>query len=130
MASGLSVYLPLQLDSDDGAFKLIKDFRTLIKQNLKMLILTSQGERIMDIGFGVGLKKYLFENMSPVVFDDIRTKINEQVNKYMPFVQIDDVKISSENETQISNYIHLELFYTILPLDLSDYLALEEHSNE
>ena len=60
MAS-FSVALPLCRDTTDG-FVMIKKFKTLVRQNLKMLILTVPGERIMDPEFGVGLKTYLFQN--------------------------------------------------------------------
>ena len=55
MAS-FGVALPLSLDTADG-FVMLKDIRNLAKQNLKMLILTLPGERVMKPKFGVGLSK-------------------------------------------------------------------------
>ena len=45
--SSIAVRLPLTLDSADG-FGMITAIRGAIKQNLKMLILTEPGERIME----------------------------------------------------------------------------------
>ena len=59
--SGLSPRLPLSVSTEDG-FTLVQDIRTLVKQNLKMLILTSPGERVMEPDYGVGMKNFLFEN--------------------------------------------------------------------
>ena len=50
--AGFAPKLPLTQDSGDG-FTLIKDFETMIRQNLKMLILTIPGERVMDPEYGV-----------------------------------------------------------------------------
>ena len=61
--SSLGVKLPLARDSSDG-FGMIKNFKTMIKQNFKMLLLTNPGERVMEPDFGVGRKKFLFENSS------------------------------------------------------------------
>ena len=57
---GLSPKLPLTRNSETG-YSLNKTYRDMVKQNIKMLLLTAPGERIMDSNFGVGLKTYLFE---------------------------------------------------------------------
>lgn len=118
--SGLAVQLPLTLDEEDGPYKLIKDYGTLVKQNLKMLLFTNPGERIMDANFGVGLRKFLFENSTPMTQSDITAKIVEQVSKYMPFVEVDEVDFG---DTDLgSNYLHIYMTYTITPLSVTDIL--------
>jgi len=57
--SSLAVLLPMSTDSMDG-FAMIKDYKSLVKQNLKMLMLTVPGERIMLPKYGVGLKNTYF----------------------------------------------------------------------
>ena len=58
MAVGLAPALPLTADEEDGHFTLLKSVLQTTEQNLKMLILTCPGERIMDINFGVGIRHY------------------------------------------------------------------------
>ncbi len=58
---GFSVKLPLSTDKIDGPYVLNKTLESTIKQNLKMLVLTEPGERVMNGNFGVGLKRLLFE---------------------------------------------------------------------
>jgi phage baseplate assembly protein W len=129
--SGLSVKLPLVLDSDDGAYKLIKDFKSMVQQNFKTLMLTSPGERIMDIHFGVGLRQFLFEPNVDLVYDAISTKINEQVSKYMPFIQVDDIQFSHDTDDPRldGTFIKIRVFYIILPLDIEDILEVAEKIN-
>ena len=79
MAS-ISVRLPLALDDTDG-FGMIKTLRAMIKQNLKMLILTNPGERVMEPEFGVGIKQFLFQNFSSDVYSQIDFKIREHIKK-------------------------------------------------
>ena len=58
--AGISPKLPLTRDKQDG-YALNKTELDSIKQNVKMVVLTSPGERVMDPSFGVGIRKYLFE---------------------------------------------------------------------
>ena len=57
---GYSPKLPLSLDPQDG-FRLTRTLKEVTSQNLKMLVLTSPGERIMEPAFGVGMYNFLFE---------------------------------------------------------------------
>ncbi len=90
MAS-LAPKLPLTLDSGDG-YTSIKTLKTLIKQNFKMLILTNPGERVMEPEFGVGIKLFLFENFQSDVYAKIDTRIKEQVEKYLPIIEISSIE--------------------------------------
>ena len=76
--SSLSVKLPLERDPSDG-FQMNKSFKHMIRQNFKMLLLTSPGERVMEPDFGVGLKKYLFESFTDSTFAKIERNIFKQV---------------------------------------------------
>ena len=71
MAS-LSVKLPLKYSSIDG-FVMNKSIQRMLQQNLKMLLLTNPGERVMAPTFGVGLKMYLFSNQ----YEGIRDAIDD-----------------------------------------------------
>ena len=62
---GLSPKLPLSIDEIDG-LATNKDFREVARQNLKMIVLTSPGERIMIPNFGVGIRNFLFESLCSV----------------------------------------------------------------
>mgnify|MGYP005828049653 FL=1 len=61
--NGLGPRLPLTLDSDGGHI-LLKTLKDLARQNLKMIVLTDPGERMMDPTFGVGVRRLLFENQN------------------------------------------------------------------
>jgi len=91
--SSLAVALPLAPDSGDG-FVMIKSLRRMIKQNLKMLLLTMPGERVMNPEFGAGLQRYMFENFGNTnFFAEIDFTIRDQTHKYLPHVKINNVQI-------------------------------------
>jgi uncharacterized protein len=120
MAS-ISVRLPLSLDNTDG-FGMIKRIRSMINQNLKMLILTNPGERVMEPEFGVGIKQFLFQNFSSDVYSQIDFKIREQVGKYMPSVNVREVNFYSIEED--SNKISFRLVYSIPSIAVNDLLEI------
>lgn len=89
---GLSPIIPLVQDPKDG-FGLNKTIGDVGKQNLKMLLLTSPGERIMEPEFGVGFRRSLFENANEIIFEEIRERIFDQVSVYLPYVKITNLQV-------------------------------------
>ena len=115
--SGLSVVLPLYTDPING-YGLNQTHKQLVNQNFKMLILTAPGERIMDPQFGVGLRNFLFEIDSPFVRTSIMEKIDEQVNRYMPYLEIVDILFRSPEDDDLldTNFLGITIKYLIVPL--------------
>jgi phage baseplate assembly protein W len=119
--AGISIKLPLSLDPDDG-YKLNKTLKEVARQNLKMLVLTAPGERIMIPEFGVGIRNYLFENMSSDVFFDLKSEIISQAETYFPYITISSVTFRQESpDTQglslepssTSHYLNLVINFSI-----------------
>lgn len=117
--SSLAVKLPITKDFTDG-YSMIDNFEELIKQNLKMLILTAPGERVMEPDFGVGLRNFLFEHFNNQTFTSIDAAIRSQVLKYMPIVTI--INISFEGSDMDSNLLGLRLFYSVPDIGFTDLL--------
>tara|TARA_R100000008_G_C3586817_1_gene173124 strand:+ start:4257 stop:4622 length:366 start_codon:yes stop_codon:yes gene_type:complete len=118
--SSIAVKLPIARDTING-WKMIVDFKTLVRQNLKMLILTIPGERIMFPDYGVGLKKYLFDNFSSSVYAEIETKILEQVNFYMPAVTIKEISFSDNQDASV---LGISIAYSIPNIGMQDLLKI------
>ena len=92
--SGIAPKLPLQLDPQYG-IALTKTLKETIKQNLKMLVLTAPGERLMIPEYGVGLRNYLFEQNISAVRTDLGNAIRDQVALFMPFIKIIELEFGS-----------------------------------
>ena len=126
--AGIAPRLPLNRDDKDGFYALTKDFKENSKQNFKNLILTSPGERIMDPNFGVGIRNFLFENISQDAFSDAIARIHTQVEEYMPFISIIDVAfISPDVESGVgldANGVQLIIEYEVTPIEEKDSLEI------
>ena len=123
--AGFSPKLPLTLDPDDG-YALNTSLKEVARQNFKNLVLTSPGERIMDPEFGVGIRSYLFENNGPATYGQIEARIREQTQKYLPYIQIDQVQFGTQNvSSNISdNFLGVRISYIIKKLAISDALEI------
>jgi len=112
----------LERSTEDG-FALVKSLKLNIRQNLKMLLLTSPGERVMAPRFGVGMRRYLFEMQSDEVFATIDSKIREQVSIYLPYIKIQQVQFDKSNIDK--NQIKLKLTYSVPRVSLNDVLVTD-----
>lgn len=127
MPKGISPRLPLTENSEDGKFLLNKTLNQAIAQNLKNLILTAPGERIMNPDFGVGLRNFLFRENTEGVYAEIRAKIIDQVGRFMAFVDVNQIKFISSSDDPINvpdNVIYVTIFYSIIPLGTDEVLNL------
>ena len=123
--SGITPRLPLVIDGING-INLIQTYKDLVKQNVKNLLLTIPGERVMDANFGVGLKKYLFELDNESVRGRVRARIGQQVQKYLPYIRIVDISFDSNgtNQELDRNFLSVSVEYEIVPLSDVDNLDL------
>jgi phage baseplate assembly protein W len=121
----LTPKLPLVVDGSTG-YRMIDNYTDLVKQNFKNLMLTNPGERMMDPTFGVGITTFLFEIDNPILYEDITSKIREQVNKYLSYIEVQDVIFNSQrlDDDIDDNFLSILIKYRITPLDLSDVLEI------
>jgi phage baseplate assembly protein W len=119
--NAFGVALPLQRSDSDG-FIMIKTIKKLVRQNLKMLILTTPGERVMIPAYGVGLKAYLFQNFEQDTISQIDARIRQQVQTYMPAVSISSLTFNTTNPEM--NTLSLVLTYSIPNINVKDLLNI------
>tara|TARA_R100001460_G_scaffold35497_6_gene68278 strand:+ start:808 stop:1212 length:405 start_codon:yes stop_codon:yes gene_type:complete len=124
--NGISPKVPLIYDSTDGPYQLNKNLKQTVNQNLKMLVLTSPGERVMVPEFGVGLRRFLFEQVNDDTFSNLADRIVEQTNFYLPIVNIEKINFitSDENPALALNEVQVSIKYNILPFDGTDQLLI------
>jgi phage baseplate assembly protein W len=120
MAYGFSAVIPLQKDDEDGFYSLTKTLAQNIKQNVKNILLTTPGERVMLTDFGVGLRNFLFENNTFQLQNTISRAISDQFKIYLPFVRIDNLEFFEENEQLIG----IRLFYSVPSQQFSDLFEI------
>ena len=73
---------PLQI-GDRSLFEKTDEIKQVIMFHLKNLILTYPGEKISDPFYGVGIKLFLFQNITTAVLNNIADVIEKQIQKYL-----------------------------------------------
>jgi phage baseplate assembly protein W len=116
--AGYSARLPISTDPNDG-FTLLQTLKDVAIQNVKMVLYTQPGERIWDMDFGVGVKRYLFEQNTTFTHEQLRIRIANQINKYLPYINIINLQVYAiNNNDQVvgdgsSNFIKINLLFNI-----------------
>jgi len=120
--SNIAVGVDLPLTSNTKTFFALNyTTQDQAKANLKNLILTNKGERIMLPDYGCNLKKMLFEQVPD---EKIKETIEVSVEQWLPYINIIEliVKRDPTNEYRIN----IDLYYNILEdEDTADELSLE-----
>lgn len=66
---------------------------SIIKGNLKQLLLTEQGERVMLPEYGLSLRRFLFQPLDKETFELIKEEIVFNIAKYVPGVLLKRVRV-------------------------------------
>lgn len=116
--------LPLALD-DITYIKNIDTLRELVRQNLKILVLTNQGEKTFDSNFGVGMRKVLFQNESRQLVSDIKSIIISQTERYMPYLRDIDLEIDTSDSQNGASIMNVRIGYVIDSIAVRDVLEMD-----
>ena len=102
----IGVAFPL---NENNMFKGTETIREQAKSNILNVLLTYPGERVNMPNFGVGLKKLIFENH--IDTEELKDKINNQVNFYVPEIEIQDLLINLDKDEHV---LQITLSYVLL----------------
>ena len=83
------------------------------KSNIKNLLLTKKGERIMQPEFGTGLRRLLFEPIDDTFEDKVKETITKNVSFWLPYVSIKSIDIEMTDELRDKNQVNLSLEFTV-----------------
>jgi phage baseplate assembly protein W len=84
----------------------------LIKSNLRQLLLTRRGERVMRPNFGTNLKDYLMEPLDQALLNRIRREIIESVYRYASNVDLLKIQVIPIESATLSggHALNIKLF--------------------
>lgn len=107
----IGITLPLQFANSTFA----QSFKTIdqAKSNIKNLLLTKKGERILQPEFGSGLQELLFEQNVDDFEVKIEDTINESIQKWLPYVTVEEINIEATDELRDNNKINVSLKFRV-----------------
>jgi phage baseplate assembly protein W len=83
------------------------------KSNLKNLLLTRKGERIMQPNFGSGLHDLLFEQADDQLEQRLEEEITNTVNFWLPYINISEIEVTMTDEMKDKNQVDMKVIFTV-----------------
>jgi phage baseplate assembly protein W len=83
------------------------------KSNLRNLLLTRKGERIMQPEFGSGIHSLLFEQADGNLETDLEETIIEAVNFWLPYININEIDIQMTDAMKDQNIAQMNIKFTV-----------------
>ncbi len=98
----------------NGVFATNYTTLTQAKDNLKNLILTKKGERLMQPEFGCDVWLVLFEQISEGIIEDrIESYITDAVSIWLPYLNIDEIVFDYDDNDIDNNRITLDIKFSL-----------------
>jgi len=114
----IGIKTPIQLIDEGGFFRMHFENADQIADNLRNLILTNHGERLVHYDFGANLRSLTF-NLGQEEFDnEAILRIKRAVNKYMPYVSLETfVSFVDNNDLDAIATVGIRITYKVEALN-------------
>ena len=108
-----AIGITLPLNFGENTFEQSYFTKDQVKSNIKNLLLTKRGERILQPEFGSGLQELLFEPNVDDLEGRIEDTINESLEQWLPYVTAEEIDIESTNELRDNNRVNVSIKFRI-----------------
>ena len=110
------IFIGLKLPFNRDKSGLFGRTQTTLEQagsNIKNLLLTAKGERVMQPDFGSRLRELLFEQYTEDLSSRIQDEIQEAISTWLPYINIKSIDVEMTNELRDQNRVNLSLQFTV-----------------
>ena len=112
----VGIDLPIRRGDDiDGFFATTSTTIEAVKNNIRNLLQTEEGERFFQPNLGIGLRTVLFEHITDESLIGIQDTILDKMELWLPFVEVRDIQVlSRDNTTDIgTNEVRIKIDFNI-----------------
>jgi|TARA_B100001094_G_scaffold69935_1_gene66436 phage baseplate assembly protein W len=112
----VGIDLPIRRGAEqDGFFATTSTTIEAVKNNIRNLLQTEEGERFFQPNLGIGLRQLLFENITDKNLIGIQDSILDKIEFWLPFVEVRDIQVlSRDNNTDVgANEIRVKILFNI-----------------
>jgi|TARA_A100001391_G_scaffold201746_2_gene189531 phage baseplate assembly protein W len=107
----VGIDLPIRRGNDkEGFFATTSTTIEAVKNNIRNLLNTNQGERLFQPNIGINLRQYLFGQITEETLLQIQESISSTFDFWLPFVQIQNINL--KNGTN-ANSIVIDILFNI-----------------
>ena len=112
----IGIDLPIRRGDDlDGFFATTSTTIEAVKNNIRNLLQTNEGERFFQPNLGLNLRGLLFEHIKSENLIAVEDAILDRFELWLPFVQVRDIKIDTIESNQVvgANEIRVKILFNI-----------------
>ena len=112
----VGIDLPIRRgDGLDGFFATTSTTIEAVKNNIRNLLQTEEGERFFQPNLGLNLRKVLFNQMTDELTLQIQDNILDKFELWLPFVEIRDIQINTFESDKIvgTNEVRIKIDFNI-----------------
>ena len=102
-----------RVPNQDGYFKTTKTTVESIKNNIRLLLQTEQGERVFQPNLGMNLRRFVFEQITEDTLIEIENDIVDVFNTWLPFVELQGIDVNIDPTNQEQNKIKINITFSI-----------------
>ena len=93
--------------------------------NMKNLLLTYPGERILQPTYGVRIKDRVFEPNSPELIVNLNKEIQDAIKYWLPYIKIKNINIDNRNEKDhLTNTLFIKLTFRVTEQGANQVITL------
>jgi phage baseplate assembly protein W len=112
----VGIDLPIRRGSAiDGFFATTSTTIEAVKNNIRNLLQTEEGERFFQPNLGIGLRRILFEQINEENIIGIQDSILDKFELWLPFVEVRDIQINTvDSDKNVgTNEIRIKILFNI-----------------
>ena len=102
-----------RVPNGDGYFKTTKTTVESVKNNIRLLLKTERGERLMQPNLGLGLRRFLFEQINQDTNILIENEIVDTFERWLPFVDLKELDVNTSPTNTDRNQIEIKITFSI-----------------
>jgi phage baseplate assembly protein W len=111
--SDIAIGITLPITLGKGYFRQSYTTTEQVKTNMKSLLLTKRGERVMQPALGSGLHEIVFDFNDDNLPITIQNTIEDTLTKWMPYVSIANINVQQTTLNKDNNRVEISITFSI-----------------
>ena len=100
-----------RIPNQDGYFATTKTTIESVKNNIRLLLQTQKGERMFQPNLGMGIRRFLFEQITEDTQVQIENDIVDTFATWLPFVELREINVDLSEQDR--NKINIKIVFNI-----------------
>ena len=122
---GTGMKFPPQIDPGTGRFA-VSSLEQSVRESVYLILMTSQGERWLEPGFGSQMNSYAFMDTSPTVMRMLSDQLQEMLLRQEPRISEVEVEVDPQ---QREGCLVISIRYTVAATNREDNLVFPFYLN-